>query len=141
MRHRCAAMSAAKERLLELYRGAVADGSLVKLTLAAPVADAADLRQLLLRPVRLRGGLHLSCVRRYTTRDVTKNLAPAEAEDLVARALGSEFRTAHLFTTTVSAQFAARAGKAARLRLGPAQHAAPPSLAHDRGKRRALPAE
>lgn len=127
--------------LLELLRVAVADGSLVKLTLAAPCGVDPDLRQILMRPVRLRVGMRLACVWRYRTRDVTKNLEAAAALDLVRGVLGVEFESAHLFTTALTAQFEARAGKPARLRRGPPQHEASPSLAHDRAKKRAFAPE
>lgn len=131
----------ALDRLLARFGTALDDGTLVKLTLGAPRSGTGPerlLQRLLLRPVLVRGRVLVSCVERYARRDVTTNLAPDDARRRVAAALASEFRTAHLFTTTGSAQLDVDAGGRARLHEGPPRHAALPSLAHDRSKRRAF---
>ena len=133
-------MRPAADRLRELLHAALADRSFVKLTLAAPRVEGAEVRQLILRPIALRGEFAVSCVWRHRTRDITKNLGADEAEQLVDHALRTEFRNANLFTTGLTAQFEERAGAAGRLRQGPPQHEHPAALDHDRQKPRAFAA-
>jgi len=127
------------EDLLEGFRRAAADGTLVKATLSAPRAAGADLRQMQLRPVALRAGRRIACVWRHRRSDVTKNLEVDAAVELLRHALASEFRRADLFTTAATLHYEEHPGRASSLRQLPARHAAPPSLAHDRTKRRVLP--
>lgn len=132
-------------RFHSLLRDAVAQGELVKLTLGKPRADAADptLRNVFARPVTLKAGPHLTFVFRHATRDVTKNLPPAEAVAAVERLLAADFLDAHLFTTNRNAQLeqAAPPDRPARLRIKSVDTsaAAPtPAAAHDRAKTRVL---
>ncbi|MEZ5964903.1 MAG: SAM-dependent methyltransferase [Planctomycetota bacterium] len=128
----------ALDRLLDLLRESFSASTLVKATLSAPRAPTADLRRLTLRPVSLRVGRRLSCTWRYGRRDVTKNLPLDDALALVRQALADDFGCAHVFTTEATAQFEVRPGRMPRLRLTSPQHDEPPSLAHDRRKRRVL---
>jgi hypothetical protein len=100
---------------------------------------AADLQRLIVRPLQLRGEPAWSFCFRHTTRDITRNHAPAQGLALVQRWLGARFRHAHLEL----------AGGQAELRIGKrgtghlrqvAPHApaepATPLPAHDRAKQR-----
>lgn len=130
-------------RFHTLLREALAQGSLVKLTLGKPRADAPDptLRNVFARPVALKAGPHVSFVYRHATRDVTKNLPPAEAADAVASLLADTFLDAHLFTPLQTAQLEQSADPARppRLRIKTADSAPPvPAAGHDRAKHRVL---
>ncbi|HEY4300837.1 MAG TPA: SAM-dependent methyltransferase [Candidatus Didemnitutus sp.] len=127
-----------RAKFLDAVRGSVADGSLQKLTLARPLGREADLRNLFVRPVTLRGGVHLSFVWRHATRDVTKNHPPAEALEQIASLVGDVFRSAHLFTSGRSVQFEIDPQGSPILRSGPA-NATTSHGAHDRIKERLLP--
>ena len=72
--------SDARTRFLALFRSALTGGTLVKLTLGkpAPALTETALLNLFVRPVTLKAGPHLSLLWRYATRDITKNLPPAE---------------------------------------------------------------
>ena len=122
-------------------RSAVAEGALVKLTLGKPRPDGADptLRNVFVRPVLLRAGPQLSFVFRHTTRDVTKNYLPAEAEAVIAALIAGAFFDAHLFTATFTARLEQQPDGTARLRRHQVE-AAPPAApaAHDRAKTRLL---
>jgi hypothetical protein len=72
------------------------DDSLVSLLLAKHRGPEADLQRVTLRPVVLRGERQVSMVYRYTTRDLTKNLAAPAALRWLRDALGPLFRNAHL---------------------------------------------
>ncbi len=87
-----------RDAFLDHLRKAVADGSFNKLTLGAPFDAKADLRNVFIRPVQLKNGPQLSLLWRHNTKDITRNLPPAEAIDAIAGLLGETFRDAHLFT-------------------------------------------
>ncbi len=133
----------APARFLTLLRTALADGTLVKLTLGKPRPGAPDptLRNVFARPVTLKAGPQVSLVFRYTTRDVTKNTPPAEAAVLVAELLADAFLDAHLFTPLQTAQLEQNADPArpSRLRVITADSAPPiPGANHDRVKNHLL---
>lgn len=136
-----AAMNAPSDptaEFLHLLGTAVGDGSFVKLTLGAPRGSDETLRNLLVRPVELKAGPRLAFVWRHKTRDITKNLTHDDGLAVLATTLGTEFGTAHLFTTKCSAQLEVPLGKPARLVRGAPRHDQPPDLAHDRTKARPL---
>ncbi|MDB6114107.1 MAG: Methyltransferase domain protein [Lacunisphaera sp.] len=115
----------------------VRDSSFVKLTLGKPRGADETLRQLLVRPVMLRGTTHLSFVWRHETQDITKNHPVAEGLAALAKLLGADFHSAHLFTTARMAQLEFNKKGEPRLTYGPAEKKeADP--AHDRQKKRLL---
>jgi SAM-dependent methyltransferase len=138
-----------RDRFLGLLRHAVADGQLAKLTLGKHRGADATLRNLMVRPVALKTGPHLSLVWRHDTRDITKNLVPAAALTLLEPLIGTDFLDAHLFTSTQDAQLECGAGKA-RLKVIPHAGASPDfhvirenqakPAAHDRERSHLIPA-
>jgi SAM-dependent methyltransferase len=81
------------DRLLQ----ALADGRLLKGSLAKYRGPQADLQRVLLRPVTLRGERCLQLVYRHDTRDITKNHTAAELPAVLHGLLGpAAFRHAHL---------------------------------------------
>jgi len=134
------AQPAARDRFLDLLRPAVRDGTLVKLTLGKHRGADATLKNIFVRPVTLKTGPQLSFVYRHATRDITKNLPPAEAVALIADLVGSDFLDAHLFTPVQTAQLEIAADGTARLSLktaGSAPAAAPST--HDRERDYLIP--
>ena len=130
-------------RFQTLLHDALAQNALVKLTLGKPRAGAPDptLRNVFARPVVLKAGPQLSLLYRHATRDITKNLQPAEAESALLRLLAESFLDAHLFTPLQTAQLEQSADAAcpARLRVKTADSAPPIAApAHDRAKTRLI---
>ena len=135
--------------------GALADASLARLVLAKPRTAAGDLQRVTARPVVLKGEPCVSFVYTHATRDITKNLSPADAVRAVRDALATAFDHAHLATATEALELRInRKGRAVLLR-GPAPPAAPnaalnaapnatpnaappPAAPHDRAKHRFL---
>ena len=72
-----------RETFLTELRTSVQDGTFVKLTLGKPRGGEADLQNVYIRPLTLRGAPHLSFVWRHKTNDITKNFSPAEALDQI----------------------------------------------------------
>ena len=121
---------------------AVADGSFVRLTLASPRGTDDTLRQLLVRPVNLKAGPRLALVWRHATRDLTKNLAVADALALLEPLIGPQFASAHLFTTAATVQLELREGRPPRLHVGPPIAGADVRAeTHDRAKLRPVSAD
>ena len=115
-----------------------ARGRFVKLVLAKYKGGEVQLNQLAVRRVTLRDETCLSLLYRYQTRDITKNLTVAEGLQRIAELLGSEFRNAHLLTTTEDIQLAVSQRGQCTLRrsASTSAHAEAPAGQHDREKRR-----
>jgi hypothetical protein len=131
-------MATAKDKLLHLLGEALEDGTFVKLTLGSPQGRDRSLKQVFARRVQLRERPRLSFVWRYATRDVTKNYSDEEAIALLADVAGRDFRTAHLFTTRLTAQLEFPDGRAARLIEGKPAYSASPPESHDHPRRHTI---
>lgn len=93
----------ARQRFLAFWRDQAtgrrpAGGTWHSLVLSKYRGGESDLRQLIVKPVQLRGEPHLSFVWRHATRDVTKNLPPGEGASEVEKLLAHDFQHAHLLT-------------------------------------------
>lgn len=123
----------AKQRFLTRLASCLDDGTFVKLTLGHPANDKSALRKLLFRPVIIRGEKQCSVVSRFKTKDETKNHPFSDVAALVETKLGTEFKSANLFTEKDDVQL--ELGEKDRLRvISTARKAA--SLDHDRSKAR-----
>jgi SAM-dependent methyltransferase len=127
--------TSAIEKLLTLLNDALARHTLAKLTLGAYRGREKSLENVFIRPVVVKAGERLQFVYRYTTRDVTKNFSRDEALTRVAEHLQTDFGSAHLFTTELTAQW--KRGSR-RLIMGNPRHAKPADTTHDRPKQRAI---
>lgn len=129
-----------REDFLAQLGASIRDGSLVKLTLGKPRGGDATLRNLLVRPVTLRGEPHLSFVWRHDRQDITKNHPPEDAITRLAALIGTDFHSAHLFTPTRMTQLEFNKKGEPRLAYGPP---VPDTGAgeHDRAKQRLLTAQ
>ena len=134
-------VSPPRERFLALLRAALTEGTLAKLTLGKPGGADPTLRNLFARPVRLRDGARVNLTWRHATREVTRNLPPAEAVALLSGLVGTEFLDAHLFTANGHHQFETNPGGQPRLRSLPARPGVTPPAQgqHDRPKDHVLP--
>ena len=122
---------------IALFEQALAAGAFVKLVLGKPRAVAGDLVRVSARPVLLKGEAVVSFVATHKTRDVTKNLPPAEAVQQVRELLDTTFSHAHLFTTTEEVQLMVSKKGRQTLMRGKASPIAAPAV-HDREKHRFL---
>ena len=129
-----------REIFLTELRASVRSGIFVKLTLGKPRGVEADIRNLYIRPLTLRGTPHLSFVWRHATKDITKNFSPAEALDQIETLIGVKFFSAHLFTTVRTAQLEFNKQGEPRYSFGPAAPGEAQPAEHDRAKPRLLPA-
>lgn len=118
-------------------RKAVADGTLVKLSLSKATAAAGDITSIDLRPILVKRELKLSFTTHHRTRDVVKNHAPDEAFTLIENWLGAHFCTSYLATITADWQWQITADGDRLQRHAPSVIAAP-NLSHDRAKSRPI---
>lgn len=86
-------------QFISAFHTAFESGLVLKCTLSRPAAAAPDdLKNVYLRPVMLKKGLHVSFNFRYKTRDEVKNFDLPEAETQLANMLGKVFLQADLIT-------------------------------------------
>ena len=129
-----------RDEFLAVLGASVRDGTFARLTLGKPRGADATLQKVLIRPVTLKAGPHLSFVWRHDRRDITKNLAPDEGVQEIDRLIGTDFHSAHLATTQQSVQLEYNKKGEPRLSLG--LSASPfADTTHDRAKPRLLPAD
>ena len=92
-------MQAPLTQFLTAFRNAFAAGQLLKCTLSKPTAAAPEgLKNVYLRPVELKKGLHIAFNFRYKTRDELKNFELNEAVNQLEKMLGAQFLSADLLT-------------------------------------------
>ncbi|HND88865.1 MAG TPA: SAM-dependent methyltransferase [Saprospiraceae bacterium] len=132
-------MQPACSQFIAAFRSAFAAGHFVKATLSKPGPVAAEgLKNVYLRPVALKSGMHVAFNYRYSTRDEVKNYLPDEAEQHLEALLGSVFLHADMFTG--EADWILEFGKNGHAQVSRkrATSAAPPTTAHNREKHRLL---
>lgn len=130
------------DTFLDLLRAALADGTVVKVTLGKPRGTDPTLKNIYVRPVTLKAGPRLAFVWRHATRDITKNFPVDEALTLLTSLIGGEFLHAHLGTATATAQLELNADGTATLHQSRVTAAAPrPAATHDHTKAYAIPAD
>jgi hypothetical protein len=117
------------QKFIARLQQSLADGSFVKLGLGRPHGGDPSLVKLLARRVVIRGQDQLSLVWRHRTKDITKNLPPADAVALVSALLGDTadvgFHHAHLQTSGHDIQLARGRRGQWGLRIGRLAGAAP----------------
>jgi len=117
----------ATEKIQGLLQEAHTRGTLVKLTLGAYRGRDKSLENVFVRPVALKGGDRLQFVYRHTTRDVTKNLTHKEALARLAEHMQTDFGSAHLFTTELTAQWKPVPAASSWVRPSTPPHRTPPT--------------
>ncbi|MDT7808338.1 MAG: hypothetical protein QOJ70_2151 [Acidobacteriota bacterium] len=126
------------EKFFAALEESLEGGHFVKLTLAKHRDRGAELKNVYVRLVALKGGERLSFLYRYKTRDETRNHTHAEGSRLLRELLGAEFLSGHLFTSKEDLRLDFNRRSESRLiRQSPTFEAAP-AAAHDRRKRRAI---
>ncbi|MDO9313770.1 MAG: SAM-dependent methyltransferase [Burkholderiaceae bacterium] len=92
------------DRFIACCAANLVEGRSASLLLSKHCGPAPDLQRVTVRPIVLRGELHLSFVYRHDTRDMTKNLPVDAALRTVRDLLGPVFRDAHLHTADEAIQ-------------------------------------
>jgi hypothetical protein len=127
------------EEFLSQLRASLREEDFIKLTLGKPRGPDATLRNVFVRLVSIGGQPHLSFAWHHERRDITKNHPPDAAINLIGGLLGTDFYSAHLFTTTRTVQLEFNKKGEPHLTQGKAV-ASVPDPGHDRVKTRLLTA-
>lgn len=133
-------ISTPREGFFRHLSDAIRTNSLLSLTLGKHKGADFSLRNIYVRPVKLRGEAQYQFLWHHATRDITKNYAPVDAIDIIEKLLGSDFYSAHLFTAENTVQLEFNKKGEPRLSTGKPSVKSVES-SHDHPKRRLLPAE
>lgn len=109
-------------------------GNLLRLKVSKPVHRAAELLDIVFRPVELQGELKLSAVYHYQTKDVTKNFLLADALTVLTGQLGQNFKNAVLFTPTQDVRLSYNKKMEPAVIVSKASVVTPANLQHDQAK-------
>jgi hypothetical protein len=91
-------MSQQIAEFIKHFEQSFTNGTLVKLTLAKPRSKSLDLRNIYIRPIKLKKDIVLSFTYRYQTKDEVKNYDIETAVESIKEKLGQAFMKLHLFT-------------------------------------------
>lgn len=112
--------------------------TLVKLSLSKQRNKKSDLKSIIISPVKLKIGLVLTFVYRYTTRDVTKNYSFTEATDLIRELLKNEFFHADMYVKGENVRLLLSRKEDAKLLSRKVETPVPVSFSHNRSKERII---
>jgi len=128
------------EAFFSVLESSLNEGTFVELLLTKHRGEEKDLKRILVRRVLLKDEPQLSFVYRYETRDVTKNHPIEAGVQTVKDLLGTDFKTAHLFTTKQDVQI--EFSKKGKTKLGRGRPSHTPvsvsAQGHDRQKHRVV---
>lgn len=115
------------------------NNTFIKLTLSDKRNKQQDLQKVLIKPVELKKGLHLSFIYRYPTKDITKNHLPEQAFAEIKQLMTNEFQQALLFTSSEEIHLTAAGKVKVKVKKEGIKQA--PDLNHDKSKMRLISAE
>jgi SAM-dependent methyltransferase len=127
------------DQFLAALETAVADGTLVRLSLRNPIGADETLKSIDIKPVTIRGGLKLGFTLHHQTRDLIQNHPPEGAIGQLRKLLTTDFRQGFLYTTGFDLLYDTQ-GKSPRLNRSAASSKGAATLEHDRAKKRLIPA-
>lgn len=130
-------MDANTQQLTAVLGKSLADDTFIKLVLSNYKGREQGLQKIFVRTVETKRGLRLMFQARFETRDTVKNFSFDEALSEASRLLASGFRNAHLFTTASDLQLTIGKRNSRLIKGKPTAHR-PPSIAHDRQKRKLI---
>ena len=123
---------------LTCLRNSVIEHTLVKLVLGKYRGKEADLRNIVIRALILKGHECLSFVYRHHTKDITKNFPLAEGLDAIRMLLDGDFKSAHMFTATETIQIEFSKKGKCMVNRNVVTAAVAPTPEHDREKQRLI---
>ncbi|MDD4372817.1 MAG: SAM-dependent methyltransferase [Bacteroidales bacterium] len=126
------------KQFLEIFDSAMRQGQLVKLTLSKLRRKSDDLRNVYVKPVRLKSGDFLSFEYKYQSRHEAKNLSADQAVEMVKALLESHFLQADLFGLQQDIGLTIFTSGKMKLKIREVQKRESPDMKHDRQKKRLL---
>jgi hypothetical protein len=133
-----AASDTSRDAPREAFVAALRAGNWQRLVLARPAQRDEPAARVTVRPIVLKGAPAWSFVSHEATRDLTHNLAPADALAQIDAWLGTRYRNAHLYTAAEELQLVFGKRGTGHLSRHATATAAPPAqpAPHDRAKQR-----
>ncbi len=86
------------EEFVAVLQESIEENWFVKITLSKSAPKSADLRNIYIRRIDLKGRVHLSFTYRYNSKDIVKNYILSEAIEKLYQHLGKDFLTGTLLT-------------------------------------------
>ena len=126
------------ETFLSKVSECLSSNHLIKLTLSNKRDKNNELKNVFVKPVLLKTGLHFSFVYRYPTKDITKNYTQTESISLLRGMIGVDFLKADLFSTTAAFHLTILPGGKTQLLEKAHETAAAPDTSHDKAKKRMI---
>ena len=127
------------DQFLAALDTAIADGTLVRLSLRNAFGPDETLKSIDVKPVTIRGELKLGFTLHHQTRDLIQNHPPRGAIGQLRKLLTQDFRQGFLYTTNFDLLFDDQ-GKSPKLKQQPPTSKGAATLDHDRTKKRLIPA-
>ncbi len=127
-----------RKAFLQIIQQAIDNNTFVKLTLSKSQNKSAELRNVYIRPVLIRGSAMLSVTHRYTHRDEVKNISPEACIPVLEQWLEKYFYVANLLTLQADYEWLSNKKGNARLLKREATQTQLPDLQHDKSKKRLL---
>lgn len=90
----------AKAEFLTATQEAFDKQTFIHLTLSKPANSDVEYKSVYLKPFQAKNGYRIQCVKRFPTKDITKNQSAAEALTLLEELIGEELLNANLFAHT-----------------------------------------
>jgi hypothetical protein len=131
-------MDESLSRFLVLLEEKLANEKLVKLTLSKPRRKSDDLRNVYVKPVRLKSGDFFSFEYKYQSRHEVKNLSANQTVETVKDLLDSHFLQADLFGLQQDISLTIFTSGKMKLKTREVQKRESPDMKHDRQKKRLL---
>ncbi len=126
------------KQFLETFDSAMKQSQLVKLTLSKLRRKSDDLRNVYVKPVRLKSGDFFSFEYKFQSRHEVKNLSADQAVETVKALLGSNFLQADLFGLQQDIGLTIFTSGKMKLKTREVQKRESPDMKHDRQKKRLL---
>jgi SAM-dependent methyltransferase len=124
------------DQFIDAFTESLKLGIFVKMTLGNYKGADKHLQKLLIRLVETKKGLRLFFLYRYEMRDTAKNYDFDGGVSIIREILGTDFFSAHLFTTQNDYQLEIGKKGKSRLNKGKPTFRSKPVLTHDREKQR-----
>lgn len=127
------------ELILQHISAAVQKNELQKITLGNKRDEAAEIKNIYIKPVMIKGAPMLSFIYRYPTKDITKNFSAEEAVKNIKEILESDFFNADVFTSAHTFYFSSdKQGKEKLISKAGVATVTPVAHSHDREKKRII---
>ncbi len=128
------------EAFLEKFKESFQQKKLVKLTISKPRDKKADLKSIIISPVKLKKGLLLNFVYHFKTRDITKNFLLEDAVGNIQEVMDKDFSLADMYTAEENLKLMVSPSGKVKLKTHAVIVPVPVTFSHDRKKERLLEA-